>query len=73
MIIDLNLKNIYQKKKIEIRYFPPSLNEAKYLNFNSKKKFKNSKLLSKKGVYLPCGPSQNINEIKAVIKIINEY
>ncbi len=66
-------KEYLSKKKIEIRYFPPSLNEAKYLNFNSKKKFKNSKLLSKKGVYLPCGPSQNINEIKAVIKIINEY
>jgi len=69
----LKFKKYLSKKRIEIRYFPPSLNEAKYLNFNSKKKFKNSELLSKKGVYLPCGPSQNIKEIKSVIKIINKY
>ena len=69
----LKFKKYLSKKKIEIRYFPPSLNEAKYLSLNSKKNFKNSELLSKKGVYLPCGPSQDVGEIKSVIKVINKY
>jgi len=27
--------------------------------------------IKKAGVYLPCGPSQNIGEINKVVKIIN--
>ena len=45
----LKFKKYLSKKKIEIRYLPPSLSEANYLNKNSKKTFKNSYILSSKG------------------------
>jgi len=68
-----DFKKYLLSKNIEIRFLPPSLNQAKYLNKYPVKKYKNSKILSQKGIYLPCGPSQNINDIKKVINIINKY
>lgn len=66
-------KKYLSNNNIEIRFFPPSLNSVKYLNKYSVKKYKNSKILSQKGIYLPCGPSQDLNDIKKVIDIINKY
>ena len=43
------------------------------VHVDTKKKFKNSMVLSKKGVYLPCGPSQNLKSILYAIKVINKY
>tara|TARA_Y100000992_G_scaffold302572_1_gene277424 strand:+ start:231 stop:1286 length:1056 start_codon:yes stop_codon:yes gene_type:complete len=69
----VKFKKYLSQKGIEIRYLPPSLSESKYLNKDTKKKFKNSMVLSKKGVYLPCGPSQNLKSILYAIKVINKY
>lgn len=66
-------KKYLSNNNIEIRFFPPSLNSVKYLNKYSVKNYKNSKILSQKGIYLPCGPSQDLNDIKKVIDIINKY
>lgn len=63
-----------KKHKIQIRPLPPSISSAKYLTKgNTSNKFKNSEIFSTKGVYLPCGPSQNLNDIIRVIKIANRY
>ena len=62
------------KNKIQVRPFPPSISAANYLYKNKKKKyFKNSNNFFKMGVYLPCGPSQDINDINRVISVINKY
>ncbi|MDC3206096.1 DegT/DnrJ/EryC1/StrS family aminotransferase, partial [Candidatus Pelagibacter sp.] len=66
--------NFMKKYKIQIRPLPPSISSAKYLvKENIFNKFKNSKIFSSKGVYLPCGPSQNLVDINKVIKIANNY
>ena len=60
--------------KIQIRPLPPSISSANYLYpKKNKEKFKNSNNFFKKGVFLPCGPSQKISDIKRVIKLINKY
>ena len=51
---------------------PPSLNSVKYLNKYPSKRYKNSKFYLKKGIP-SCGPSQDLNDIKKVIDIINKY
>tara|TARA_B110000483_G_scaffold243657_1_gene334951 strand:- start:8287 stop:9348 length:1062 start_codon:yes stop_codon:yes gene_type:complete len=60
--------------KIQIRPLPPSISSANYLYpKKNKEKFKNSNNFFKKGVFLPCGPSQKISDIKRVIELINKY
>ena len=62
-----------KNNKIQVRPLPPSISTAKYFFQKRKISFKNSDSIYKKGVYLPCGPSQNQNDIQKVIKIINNY
>lgn len=74
----VNSKNKFikymKKNKIQIRPLPPSISTANYIYKNKdKNKFKNSNNFFKKGVYLPCGPSQKISDIKKVIRAINDY
>ena len=63
--------NFMSKNKIEIRRMLPSINKAKYI-FNNKI-FINSKIFDKYGIFLPCGPDQNIKDIAIVSKKINEF
>lgn len=72
----LHFINFMKKNKIQVRPLPPSISTAKYLYKNknkNKKNFKNSNNFFKNGVYLPCGPSQNIRDINRVISVINKY
>lgn len=59
------------KNKIEIRKMLPSINKAKYISNN--KIFRNSKIFDKHGIFLPCGPDQNLKDIIIVTKKINEF
>ena len=58
-----------QKKGIGIRPFYPDISSAKYLNAKENN-YKNT-IFSSKGIYLPSGPDQSIDDIKRCIKIIN--
>ena len=63
--------NYMKKNNIFCRIFYNSLNEAPYLNV--RESFKNSEVFSKNGIYLPCGPGQQVKDIERVIKKINLY
>jgi perosamine synthetase len=54
---------------IETRPFYPNIDSAKYLNCRIEKN-KNSKIFSDRGIYLPSGPSQNIENAKKCIQLI---
>ena len=62
---------LFNKHSIETRPFYPDINTAKYLNC-SQLSFKSSKLFAKRGIYLPCGPDQKIQDINKCIKIIKD-
>ena len=54
---------------IETRPFYPNIDTAKYLNCRIEKN-NNSKIFSDRGIYLPSGPSQNIENAKKCIQLI---
>jgi dTDP-4-amino-4,6-dideoxygalactose transaminase len=64
--------NYMKKKKVQIRPLPPPISSANYF-IKKKIKLNNSQYIYKKFIYLPCGPSQKIEDIKRVIKIINKF
>ena len=63
------LYNHFIKKNIDVRLFYPSMSE--HNNFRSYNK--NSKVFSKKGMYLPSGPDQDKKDILKVIKTIKLF
>ena len=65
--------NYMSKNNIQARPLPPSVSSAKYLFKKRKIKFLNSDMIYHQGVYLPCGPSQNKDDINKVIKIMNKF
>ena len=62
------LVNFLKSKNISTREFLPNLNSAEH--FKSKGKFPNSDIFEKNGLFLPCGPTQPIKNIKEVIKYL---
>ena len=65
--------NFMIKKGIQVRPLTPSLNFAKYLTRLNKKTFTNSDYFHNKGVYLPSGPTQKVNNIKKILASIKQY
>ncbi len=56
---------------IDSRPFYPDLDKAKYFS-QGDREFPNSRRYGKKGIYLPCGPSQSMENVTKVIKVIRE-
>lgn len=71
----VNKRNIWAKKLmtygIETRSFYPNISETKYLEVQHIED-KNSTAYSQRGLYLPSGPNQKMQNIERTIKIINE-
>ncbi|WCL48409.1 DegT/DnrJ/EryC1/StrS aminotransferase family protein [Leptospira sp. GIMC2001] len=60
------------EKGIDSRPFYPDLNKANYFS-QEMNEFPNSKKYSENGIYLPCGPMQEIKDIEYVIEQIREF
>lgn len=65
------LANFLKSYNINIRPFLPNLSSAPYLNHEGK--FPSSDLFYKKGIFLPCGPAQPIENIERVIEALNLF
>ena len=59
------------KRNIQVRPVPPSINSSSYIESNPN--LVNSVRFAMQGLYLPCGPDQNIKDVKYVIKILNSF
>jgi dTDP-4-amino-4,6-dideoxygalactose transaminase len=60
-----------EKNNIQSRPFYPDLNYAKY--FNDSDQYPCSEPFGKYGLYLPCGPEQDLANVNRVIKIIKQF
>jgi len=58
-----------QSHGIQTRPFYPDLNLASYLE--NAEDFPNSKVFGEKGLFLPCGPNQSLDDIERVIEVLN--
>lgn len=56
---------------VETRQFLPDLNLSQHLSNNGL--FTNSKLFSKNGLILPCGPAQKMSDIEFVIDLLRKW
>jgi perosamine synthetase len=61
----LNSMNIYPRLAL------PNINSASYIH--SDQKFPNSDNFAKNGLFLPCGPTQSLNNIDQVIERIHKF
>lgn len=59
------------ERGIQARPFYPDLNNAAY--FNNHGEFPNSRQYGDKGVYLPSGPSQSLENVERVIKALQSF
>jgi dTDP-4-amino-4,6-dideoxygalactose transaminase len=66
-----SLINYLAKMGIQCRPFYPNIEHAEYLNIQGS--YPNSKKYEEEGVFLPCGPEQNLDNIKLVIEALNSY
>lgn len=57
--------------QIQCRPFPPSLHTCGYLNSGGS--FPNSVRFNRRGLYLPSGPSQSLENVDRVIEVIKKY
>lgn len=60
-----------QRAGIETRPFYPDLDRAPYLDQGGSL-FPNSRKYGESGIYFPSGPSQTLDDLKAVIRTVNE-
>tara|TARA_B100000795_G_C22752306_1_gene419967 strand:- start:233 stop:1312 length:1080 start_codon:yes stop_codon:yes gene_type:complete len=56
---------------VETRPFYPDIDNASYLKYNANNNI-NSKVFSKKGIYLPSGPHQSLENAAKCVKLIKE-
>ena len=58
-------------KGIQTRPVPPNLSISGYLE--KRGTFPNSERFGNEGIYLPCGPAQPLENVEAVIKMLNKF
>ncbi|VVB78746.1 UDP-4-amino-4-deoxy-L-arabinose--oxoglutarate aminotransferase [uncultured archaeon] len=66
-----DLSEFLKSNGIETRPFLPDLNTTKYIE--DKGVYPNSKTFSEQGLFLPCGPTQPIENIERVIDSLKKY
>ena len=66
-----NLMDFLSSHGIQTRPFYPDLNSATYLeNYGE---FPNSKVFGDKGLFLPCGPDQSLENVEKVIETLKKF
>ncbi len=65
------LKAFLESREIQTRTFLPDLDDTSYLENHGE--FPNSRIFSKHGLFLPCGPSQSFENIDYVIQSLKDY
>ena len=59
------------KQNIEVRFFPPNLNDTSYFRSQSKK-YPNSDVFARYGLFLPSGSDQKLKNIERTIYVLNK-
>jgi len=65
------LMDFLQARDIQTRPSLPSLHSSSYLGSDGE--FPNSRLFEEKGMYLPCGPTQPLENVDRVLAALREY
>jgi dTDP-4-amino-4,6-dideoxygalactose transaminase len=66
-----DLAKYFQQRNIQVRLFNPSIERSPRISSNGS--FPNSKIFEEKGMFLPCGPAQPLENVKEVIGLLREY
>jgi len=65
-------KSFLASRRVPFGLFHPPLNKAKYFERAELNNLKTAYRFYKNGIHLPCGPSQNINKIYKIAKMLNK-
>jgi dTDP-4-amino-4,6-dideoxygalactose transaminase len=67
------LKHFLESRLIETRKFYPPINRSQFMSVPDISEYPNAEFLYRRGIYLPSGPGQSMNDIDLVIEVLQEY